>query len=307
MSIEGLLDILLCGLLLVAAAGTVASRRLFTGVGLFIVYGLLLSIGWVRLGAVDVALTEAAIGAGLTGVLLLSAVARLRGHFPPLHRLQPVPLLASGAVAGGLMWVAIDLAQQDARGLAAEVTAQLPQSGAENPVTAVLLSFRGYDTLLETVVLLVALVGVWSATQDSNWGGRPGIRQRVMPEGVLATFGRLLPPFGLLIGVYLVWAGASAPGGAFQGATVLAAVWLLTIMAGVTVPPSTTQRWPRWVMTIGPLLFIGIGTAGFAVGAFLAYPPQQLKLTLFIIEVGLTASLSLILALILLGPPRERP
>jgi multisubunit Na+/H+ antiporter MnhB subunit len=305
-TIGNALDILLCVLLLVAAAGAVASRRPSASVSLFIVYGLLLAIGWVRLGAVDVALAEAAIGAGLTGVLLLSAVARLRTRLMPKFTLQLLPLLASAAMAGVLMWVAVDLAQHG-QGLQTEVAANLQESGAQNPVTAVLLSFRGYDTLLETVVLLIALVCVWSLTPDSKWGGRPGVRQRVLPDGVLATFGRFLPPFGLLVGTYLVWIGGTAPGGAFQGATVLAAVWLLTIMAGVTVPPSTTQRWLRWAVIGGPLLFIGIGAAGLAFGAFLAYPPQHLKVTVFIIEVGLALSISLILALLLLGPPREEP
>ena len=300
------LDLLLCLLLLVTAVGAVGGRRLFTGVGLFIVYGLLLAIGWVRLGAVDVALTEAAIGAGLTGVLLLSAVARLKPVPTPPLRFHPLPLLASGALAGMLMWAAFDLADS-ARGLQAQVAANLADSGAGNPVTAVLLNFRGYDTLLETVVLLIALVAVWSLTPDRMWGGRPGVRQRVRPDGVMATFGRLLPPFGLLAGSYMVWIGASAPGGAFQGATVLAAVWLLTLMAGVAVPPVTTQLWLRWTISAGPLLFLLIGACGLALGAFLTYPPALVKPALLFIETGLAMSIAVILTLLLLGPPRQPP
>lgn len=306
MNIGDALDILLCLLLLATAIGAVGGRRLFTGVGLFIVYGLLLSIGWVRLGAVDVALTEAAIGAGLTGVLLLSAVARLKPASAPPLRAHPLPLLASGALAGVLMWAAFDLAD-GGRGLEAQVAANLPGSGAGNPVTAVLLNFRGYDTMLETVVLLIALVAVWSLTPDAMWGGRPGVRQRVRPDGVLATFGRLLPPFGLLVGAYLVWIGASAPGGAFQGGTVLAAAWLLTLMAGVAEPPMTTQRWLRWTIIAGPLLFLLVGACGLALGAFLTYPPGLVKPALLLIETGLAMSIASILTLLLLGPPGQAP
>ena len=58
------------------------TRAAFTAVVVFVVYGLLVAIAWVRLFAVDVALTEAAIGSGLTGMLLLGAAARLRGTTP---------------------------------------------------------------------------------------------------------------------------------------------------------------------------------------------------------------------------------
>ncbi len=51
---------------------------LFRAIVLFIAFGLLMALAWVRLDAPDVALAEAAIGAGLTGALLLGALARLR-------------------------------------------------------------------------------------------------------------------------------------------------------------------------------------------------------------------------------------
>lgn len=70
---------LLLGLgLLLAALGALWSRSLFRAVVLFVVFGLLVALAWVRLDAPDVALAEAAIGAGLTGALLLDAVGHLR-------------------------------------------------------------------------------------------------------------------------------------------------------------------------------------------------------------------------------------
>ncbi|WP_246540387.1 DUF4040 domain-containing protein [sulfur-oxidizing endosymbiont of Gigantopelta aegis] len=51
---------------------------LFRAITLFITFGLLMAVAWARLGAVDVALAEAAIGSGLTGALLLSALSKLR-------------------------------------------------------------------------------------------------------------------------------------------------------------------------------------------------------------------------------------
>ena len=65
-------------LLLALAVWTVVARDAFLAVAGYIVYGLLLSLVWVRLYGIDVALTEAAIGGGLSGALLLGAVGKLR-------------------------------------------------------------------------------------------------------------------------------------------------------------------------------------------------------------------------------------
>ena len=56
---------------------SLANTNLFKAIVLFIAFGLLMALSWVRLDAPDVALAEAAIGAGLTGALLLAALARL--------------------------------------------------------------------------------------------------------------------------------------------------------------------------------------------------------------------------------------
>lgn len=76
--IEWLLDIMLALALIVTAAAALLSRDLFRAVVVFIAFGLLMAVVWVRLHAADIALAEAAIGAGLTGVLLLDAVSHFR-------------------------------------------------------------------------------------------------------------------------------------------------------------------------------------------------------------------------------------
>jgi multisubunit Na+/H+ antiporter MnhB subunit len=299
-------DLLLCLIVIAVALGAIAGRDLFAGVALYVVYGLLLAIGWVRLGAVDVALAEAAIGAGLTGLLLLGAVARLEGAAPHRLNFRPVALALCLMLTAGLGWAVLALAGPDA-GLRPLVEENLAISGADNPVTAVLLNFRAWDTLLEAMVLLVALVAVWSLTPDDLWGGRPGLRQHVRPDGVLATFGRFLPPLGLVVGVYLVWVGTSAPGGAFQAGTVLAAVWLLAMMAGLMEPPPVSSARLRWLLAAGPLLFLAVGLYGIGQGAFLRYPPEHAKALILAIEFALAASIAVTLALLVLGPPRRTP
>ena len=76
--LDNLFDGLLGLLLLWLAWRSLACTDLFKAVVLFITFGLLMAIAWVRLDAPDVALAEAAIGAGITGALLLAAIARLK-------------------------------------------------------------------------------------------------------------------------------------------------------------------------------------------------------------------------------------
>lgn len=73
-----LFDVLLCIVLLFVAWQALTSTDLFKAIVLFITFGLLMAISWVRLNAVDVAIAEVAIGAGLTGALLLAALGRLQ-------------------------------------------------------------------------------------------------------------------------------------------------------------------------------------------------------------------------------------
>jgi len=72
-----LFDVLLVSALLYLSWSALSERDLFKATVLFIAFGLLMALAWVRLEAPDIALTEAAISAGLTGVLLLDAVGSL--------------------------------------------------------------------------------------------------------------------------------------------------------------------------------------------------------------------------------------
>ena len=83
-------------------------------------------------------------------------------------------------------------------------------------------------------MLVVALIGVWSFCADADWGGKPESPSTPDPEGALVFLGRLLPPLGIIVGVHLVWTGANEPGGAFQGGTILAAMWILVMIAGLS-------------------------------------------------------------------------
>jgi len=267
----------------------------------------------VRLAAPDVALTEAAIGSGITGVLLMGASARLRPSetLAAGERLSAILRLAAAVlctlVTVGLAAIVL-LLPEPAPTLAPQAAANLGATGLGNPVTAVLMAYRAIDTLLETVVLLLALLGIWSLAPDRVWGGRPGPRHHADPEGVATFLAQLLVPVGILVGIHIFWVGSVAPGGEFQGATILAAMWLLAMMAGLVDAPAVSRRWLRFALVAGPAMFLTIGLAGFAMaGAFLAYPQAHAKLLILTIEVPVTLSIATTLALLAAGPAERAP
>jgi multisubunit Na+/H+ antiporter MnhB subunit len=192
--------------------------------------------------------------------------------------------------------------------LAPQALASLPATGLGNPVNGVLMAYRALDTLLEKVVLVLALIGVWSLAADRAWGGMPGQRRPARRDDALVFLARLLPPVGVVIGVYLLWVGADEPGGAFQGGALLAAMWLLAMMAGLVAPPAVSSRWLRLALVAGPALFLAIGLAGFIIAdAFLAYPEAWAKPLIIVIEIALVLSIAATLGLLVAGPPERAP
>jgi len=179
-------------------------------------------------------------------------------------------------------------------------------TGLGNPVTNVLMAFRAMDTMLEKVVLLLALVGVWSLAPDRSWGGHPGPRHQADPHGVLAFLARLLPPVGIVVGIYVFWVGADHPGGAFPGGTILAAMWLLVMMAGLADAPPVSLRWLRLALIAGPAVFLIVGLAGLWLGdGFLSYPVAYAKPLILTIEVAMTLTIAVTLGLLLAGAPER--
>jgi multisubunit Na+/H+ antiporter MnhB subunit len=305
-------DLTLAAIVCLAALCAVLGRDLVGRIAFFIIYGLLLSIVWVRLDAIDVAMTEAAIGAGLTGMLFIAAAARIR-HAPGAARRRGWREMA---VRGGHGFLALTMAATLGTvvlglpaapvGLSPLAEANLATSGVSHPVTAVLLNYRGYDTLLETIVLVAALVGVWSLTGDRAWGGRPGAPQHALMFGVLDRLARLLVPAGALMAIYVLWRGATAPGGAFQAAAILAAVWLLAAMARLTQPPHVSSFSLRLLLVAGPALFLTVAALSALKGVFLAYSPETAHVLIVTIEGALAISIAAILALLVRGAPMAK-
>lgn len=163
-----LLDICLMALLVVVAFAIVRMRSLFAIVMLQGVYSLVCAVWFVTLDAVDVAFTEAAVGAGVSTVLMLSAMLLADRKSTPVPMRRQFGALMVVVLAGAAMLYAVGdmpafgdvnspanaYVGMDFIGKTAEEI-QIP-----NVVTAVLASYRGYDTFGEVVVIFSAGLGV---------------------------------------------------------------------------------------------------------------------------------------------------
>jgi multisubunit Na+/H+ antiporter MnhB subunit len=313
MSVLQALDIGLALLVFAVAFWTIVARGAFAAVVGYVVYGLLLSIVWVRLFAVDVALTEAAIGSGVTGVLLIGAAARLRGAETVAAEENPGRALRLFAACFCLLVTAalasvVLMLPDPGPTLAPEAAQRLAETGLGNPVTAVLIAYRAFDTMLEKVVLVLAVLGVWSLAADRYWGGAPGEARAARPEPTLAFLAQVLPPLGILVGIHVFWVGANEPGGAFQGGAILAAMWMIVMMARLTEAPQVDAFWLRLLVVAGPVVFLAAGVAGAVVaGGFFAYPPGLAKPVILFIETFMTLTIAVTLPMLVAGPPRREP
>jgi len=306
-----LLDLPLALGLFGAGVATLAARSLFGAVLGFISTGLIATLVWVRLEAPDVALTEAVIGAAATSVIILYVATRIGGGAAapaPPHIAQRVLAAILSALLAVLLALALLALPEQAPSLAAPVLEKIGPTGLGNPVTAVLMAHRAIDTLLESAVLVFAVFAIWSMAPDRRWGRAPGPAFLAEPHGPLAFLARVLPPIGIVIGIYIAWVGADAPGGKFQGGAVLAAMWVLPWIAGLIAPPSISDMRLRLAIAAGPLVFLLVGLAGFVwAEGFLAYPPGYAKILILLIETAMTLSVAVAMACMIAGPPERRP
>ena len=313
MSVLQALDLGLAFLVFAVATWTIFAPGGFAATVGYVVYGLLLSLVWIRLSAVDVALTEAAIGSGVTGVLLIGAAARRRGagtvgDGESLSGMSRVLAAILAVLVAAALAAVVLLFPDQGPSLAPKAMERLAETGLGNPVTAVLMAYRAFDTMLEKVVLVLAAVGVWSLGADRYWGGAPGKARLERPEPTLAFLAQVLAPLGILVGVHVFWVGADEPGGAFQGGAILAAMWMILMMARLTEPPRATVFWLRLALVAGPIIFLAAGVAGAAfAGGFFVYPTGFEKPVILFIEAFMVLSIAVTLPMLVAGPPRREP
>jgi multisubunit Na+/H+ antiporter MnhB subunit len=303
-TIDSVLDVLLGAAVVWLAWMSLASRDLFRSVVLYIVFGLVMALAWVRLRAPDIALAEAAIGAGLTGALLLDAVAQLGGR---IDEAKPAPAARGASVLVALVALGLGAAlvaavlrlPREPGGLTRIVAEHLDLSGVSHPVTAVLLNFRSFDTWLEVGVLLVAVLAALIVRRAPDFRDVEVHRSH---DVILAGLPRLVVPPMVLVGGYLLWLGTHAPGGAFQSGAVLASAAVLLLLAGRPSVVALRGIWLRAALAAGTVAFLlaAVGTL-LAGSRLLEFPPAHAGALILAIESAGTVSIAVTLAALFAG------
>jgi multisubunit Na+/H+ antiporter MnhB subunit len=274
--IEPELDAVIALSLLALAWRVQRVPELFTAVALYIVFGLVMALVWVRLAAPDIALAEAAVGAGLTGALLLDAVRSLptapRAQRSSSGRAGAVLTGAGVAIGGAAMLMVVLRVDVTGRRIAPAVEGALGGAGVESPVTAVLLNFRGYDTWLEVMVLLAALLTTLVVRRSHSLHEA---EPRVDADGVLAMISRTLTPSMVLVAAYLLWLGTSAAGGAFQAGAVLGAAGIVLFLTGRRSITALSVRPLRAAAVAGAAGFVATGAWALIGGRHLLELPRS--------------------------------
>jgi multisubunit Na+/H+ antiporter MnhB subunit len=304
------LDLFLAASLVLTGGLLLASVSFMRAAVLFILFGLLMSLAWVRLLAPDIALAEAAIGAGITGVLLVDALRHMewdtarwrdRGREQPRDE-RPSRLSVAGAglaasVVLGLLLVAVFHLTDESPGLAAAVEAEV--HAVEHPVTAVLLVFRGFDTMLELGILALAVFGMLTVRGRTDLAAAALVPPH---DPLLAHVVRLLVPVAVLITGYLLWLGTFTAGGAFQAGVVLgAAAILLWLSRHRSIEATPAWLWRSLVM-LGFAGFVGAAIAtSYWPGRALAFPAAHLYVIVQVIELLAAISIGASLAALFVG------
>ena len=303
----GLFGVFILTMLVITALGILRASNLFAAVMLTGLDSLQMAAMFFILDAADVALTEAAVGAGVATVLLLSALALLNDEARRVKRGRWLAVAVAVLTTLLLIFATFEMPrlgdplapahQHVASWYLAETPALID---VPNVVTAILASFRGYDTLGELFVIFTAGVGVLFVLdvrrRDTPFASLliedvQGLRRHIVSRVV----GRLLVPFIVLFGLYVQFHGDFGPGGGFQaGALISAGLVLYALLEGeraaLTALPFKVLS---GLIVGGALLFVGVGVAGMLMGGnFLDYsvlgstPVAGQHLGILLVELG---------------------
>ena len=199
------------------------------------------------------------------------------------------------ALLAALGWGVLSLPVRPT-GLTGASLEKLPESGVTNPVTAVLLNYRGYDTLLEVGVLLLAIVAVWSLRRG-EWPASD-LRGRAPLMSLL----RVVLPMLVLAAGYLLWIGAFAPGGAFQGGALLGGAIVLVMLGGLARRVLAFDRLLRAGLVLGVIVFAAVcAVTMLLTGGLLEFPAGTGGTWIMVIESAALVSIGLTLGLLYLG------
>lgn len=306
-------------------------KDLFAVIMLSGIYGLLSASFFVAMDAVDVAFTEASVGAGISTLLMLVAITMTgRTEHPARHK--PALALAVVVITGGLLiYGTMDVpyfgsAQAPIHQYVAPrfINDSMQEVGVPNVVTSVLASYRAFDTFGEVVVIFTAGIGVLAllsmvrrprktaheiASEIAKDTAEIDSLNQSMHEQhlILRITSKMLLPFIMLFALYVQFHGDFGPGGGFQAGVIFAAAIILYAMLfGMnTARRVINQSFIQFLAASGVLLYGSVGAVSLLSGKnFLDYsalstnPIAGQHLGILLIELGVGITVASIMIII---------
>lgn len=255
--------ILLLIFLLLCAVCVTVSKNLLVSVVIFMSYSLVMSVIWVLLESPDLAITEAAVGAGVTSVLFFITLKRI-GAIGKEHAdeqdevtkeinarrsVKGFDRFYKGAVVvlGAAIIFALLLTASNTPAFGDEhnpynnevseryLEKGLEETGAVNAVTGMILDYRAFDTFGESCVLFIAAACVLILLRDdkTDTTAKAIIDERFEPvsDTILQASTRILFPALMIFGIYILLNGHLSPGGGFSGGAIMGAGLILHVNA----------------------------------------------------------------------------
>lgn len=301
------------------AIAIVRLKDLFALIMLSGIYSLLSASFFVVMDAVDVAFTEAAVGAGISTLLLLVAITMTgRTEHPVRHK--PILALTVVTITGGLLiYGTFDMpyfgsAQAPVHLHVAPryINDSMQEVGVPNIVTSVLASYRGFDTFGEVVVIFTAGIGVLALLSVVP---RPMTIEKINSLNdslheqhlILRIVSKILLPFIMLFALYVQFHGDYGPGGGFQAGVIFAAAIILYAMlfGMATAHRVINQSFIQLLAAVGVLIYGSIGVISLLNGKnFLDYsvlsvdPVAGQHLGILLIELGVGITVASVMIII---------
>lgn len=297
-------------------------RALYEATMLAALFSLVTACLFVLLDAVDVAFTEAAVGVGISTVLLLGVLALTRSQEAVTPRRRRLPGAVAVVLAGGTLGYAAqdlpDFGAADSPVHSHPVThTYLHRSqediGIPNTVTSVLASYRGLDTLGELVVVFTAglavlsLLGPLVRPEDA----KPGTDFHLADYRVIRIVSGALMPFILLFALYVLFHGEYGPGGGFQAGVIFASGFVLYgLVFGLDRAQRVVPRAVLWSLaSLGLLIYLGLGVATMLLGgSFLDYdelapghPETGQHIGILVVEAAIGMTVASVMTAVLFG------
>jgi multicomponent Na+:H+ antiporter subunit B len=303
--VETLIDIVLLGFLVFTALAVAKMNDLFAVVMLSGIYSLLSASLFLDLDAVDVAFTEASVGAGISTLLFLASL-KLVGRYEKRTRYRPMLALGVVLATGTLLiYGTLDMPHFGSPDTPVHqhvapryLEDSMAEVGVPNVVTSVLASYRGYDTLGETLVIFTAGIGVTSllrVSRRTKQEERRKVPADMQQQIILRVVAKWMLPLIMVFAFYVQFHGDYGPGGGFQAGVIFAAgVILYTMLYGLSTSQKIfRQQHLEFLSALGVLIYGGVGIACMLLGGtFLDYnvlrhdPVHGQHLGILLVELG---------------------